>query len=71
MSQTPTTIQTAIEQAAGEPVRARDNAVEVQQRPIGELIEADKYLRRANASANPLGAVFRARTVFGKPGGGR
>lgn len=69
MSQVPSNIPELIEQAAAEPARARDQAVEVQNRSLTELIEADKYLRRSKASRNPLAGMFRARIKYGKPGG--
>jgi len=62
-------IKQAIEEQAAEPSRARDGAVEVQQRPIGELIAADKYLRKTLAGSNPLGFIKRARIRLGRPGG--
>lgn len=69
MSQTPTNMSELIEQAAAEPSRARDQAVEVQNRSLGELIEADKHLRRTAASKSPLAGLFRAKIKYGKPGG--
>ena len=63
-----TDLSTQIEQAAGEPVKARDGSNEVQQRPIGEMIEADKYLRK-NTRKSPLAGMFRFIQKPGRPGG--
>lgn len=60
---------TLIEQAAADPARARDQAVEVQSRSLGELIEADKHLRKVSRAANPFGAVKRAQVKPGRAGG--
>lgn len=62
-------IRELIEQAATDPARARDQAMEVQSRSLGELIEADKHLRRTKAARNPLAGLRRAQIKFGKPGG--
>jgi hypothetical protein len=70
VSSTPTNAEQQIEQALAEPARARDSAMEVQQRPIPELIEADKHLRRVQASrGNPFGAIKKASISNGRPGG--
>lgn len=69
MSQTPTNVPELIQEAAAEPARARDQAVEVQNRSLGELIEADKHIRRTQAASNPFAGLKRARIKYGKPGG--
>lgn len=69
MSQTPTNMQELIEQAAADPARARDQAVEVQSRPLTELIEVDKHLRRVNGASNPFAAIKRRQIRMGRPGG--
>ena len=58
-----------IERSLAEPLRARDQALEVQNRSLGELIEADKYLRKTKSASNPFAVIKRARIVFGRPGG--
>lgn len=69
VSQTPTNLNDLIQEAAADPARARDQAMEVQSRSLTELIEADKHLRRTKAAANPFAAVRRARIKHGRPGG--
>lgn len=68
MSSSHTSAQQQIEQALSEPARARDNAIEVQNRSVREMIEADKYLRKSRVS-NPLGAIKIGKIRFGRPGG--
>lgn len=69
MSSTSTNMATLIEQAAADPARARDQAVEVQSRPLAELIEADKHLRKVSRAAAPFGAIKRAQVKPGRAGG--
>ena len=69
MSSTPTAAQTQLEQTITEPKRARDAAIEVEQRSVGELIEADKHLRRTSAASSPFGAIKKGQLRFGRPGG--
>lgn len=66
---TVTEIEAITDQVAGEPARARDQAMEVQQHSIGELIELEKHRGRKAASANPFQAIGRRRALHGRPGG--
>lgn len=69
VSGTPTNAQQQIEQAINEPARARDNAIEVQNRSVDELIKADKHLRGSHAAKSPFRAIKRAMIRFGSSGG--
>lgn len=63
-----TNLNSQIEQGASEPLRARDKAVEVQNRSLGELIEADKHLRKTSRRS-PLAGLYRFIQKPGRPGG--
>ena len=57
-----------LEQLVNEPKRARDDAVEVQQHSIPDMIAADKHLRATNRRS-PLAGIFRFKMRSGRPGG--
>jgi len=57
-----------IEQAAAEPLKARDGSIEIQQRSVGELIEADKHTRKTSRKS-PLAGMYRFKQKPGRPGG--
>lgn len=59
---------TELTQLITEPKRARDDAIEVQQHSIPEMIAADKHLR-ATSRRSPLAGIFKARLKPGRPGG--
>lgn len=59
---------TELNQLISEPKRARDDAVEVQQHSITEMIAADKHLR-ATSRSSPLAGIFRFKMRSGRPGG--
>jgi len=63
------TARNALKTVAVEPARARDNAIDVQNQPIPDLIALDKHLNRANVAKAPHRAVLRVPGAFGTPGG--
>ena len=63
-----TNLSDQIQQAASEPLKVRDGSTEVQQRSVGEMIEADKYLRKTTRKS-PLAGMYRFKQKPGRPGG--
>lgn len=52
-----------IEAAAAEPASVSGPAGSTQQRPLGELIEADKHLQGKEAQKRPLGGISLTRVI--------
>lgn len=63
MPPSPTDLEQRLRDAAAGPARASNETGSVDQQPLGELIEADRYLASKDAAASPRKALRFAKIV--------
>lgn len=69
MATDPSTLAQQIADAAAAPKRAKTDAIEIEQQPLADQIEAAKFAAAAGVAGNPFAALRFAQTTPASPMG--